>query len=121
GYFVTFFARVLAGVGVMNDVTARLGGVPGFLRGIDFRQDAESVARWLQDRMPVVYTDEVHLNSIARITKIKFNENSKRPAWFNALPEANHNEMIGFMQQFGKFGLLYLHDPASHPRIRQRF
>ena len=59
--------------------------------------------------------------SVARIAKIKFNENAKRPAWFNSLPEANHNEMIGFSQALGAFGLLYLHDPDSHPRIQHRF
>jgi glucose/mannose-6-phosphate isomerase len=60
--------------------------------------------------------------SIARTAKIKFNENAKRPAFFNGLPEANHNEMIGFSNNaIGDFGILYLHDPASHPRIPERF
>jgi glucose/mannose-6-phosphate isomerase len=69
----------------------------------------------------VVYTDQAYVQSVARIAKIKFNENSKRPAFFNALPEANHNETIGFRKDLGRFGILYLHDPASHPRVRLRF
>jgi len=121
GYMVTFLSRVLSQAGVMDDTRADLEAVVPFLRQVDTRTEAESVAFWLKDRIPVVYTDETHLMSIARITKIKFNENSKRPALFNALPEANHNEMIGFSKALGEFGLLYLHDPGSHPRIRHRF
>jgi glucose/mannose-6-phosphate isomerase len=122
GYFVTFLARVLEAAGALEAgaVTA-LQRLPPFLRGLEVRPAAEETARWLHDRIPVVYTDQSYLQSVARITKIKFNENSKRPAFFNALPEANHNETIGFSKDLGRFGILYLHDPASHPRVRLRF
>jgi glucose/mannose-6-phosphate isomerase len=121
GYFVTYFARVLAAAGVMPDVAPELASVQSFLGQIQVRKDAEDVAVWVKDRIPVVYTDERHLMSIARITKIKFNENAKRPAFFSALPEANHNEMIGYVRELAKFGALYLHDETSHPKVRQRF
>ena len=122
GYFATYFARVLSAAGLLDDPTAELESVIGFLRGANIRPAAEEFARWLGPRIPVVYTDEIHRMSIARTAKIKFNENSKRPAFFNGLPEANHNEMIGFSNKgVGDFGILYLHDPASHPRIRERF
>jgi glucose/mannose-6-phosphate isomerase len=121
GYFITYFARVLAAAGLMPDADAELEAVVSFLGGIQVRPQAEEIAIWLKDRIPVVYTDERHLLSIARITKIKFNENAKRPAFFNALPEANHNEMIGYVKPLAQVGALYLHDESSHPRIRQRF
>ena len=85
------------------------------------RPEAADLATWLGDRIPVIYTDDGHLMSVARIAKIKFNENAKRPSFFNAFPELNHNEMIGFTVPLGKFAALYLHDPASVPRIRKRF
>ncbi|UCE61449.1 MAG: hypothetical protein JSU63_06810, partial [Phycisphaerales bacterium] len=122
GYTVTFLARILSDAGILANPQTELAGVPAFLRKVEIRPEAEGIAAWLANRIPAVYTDERHLTSIARVTKIKFNENSKRPALFNALPEANHNEMIGFRNKdLGKFGLLYLHDPESHPRIRRRF
>ncbi|MGH8553717.1 MAG: SIS domain-containing protein, partial [Methylococcales bacterium] len=122
GYFVTFFARVLAAAGAMADVSSQLQTVRPFLRGIDFSEEAESMARWLQDKIPVIYCDEAYHLAIARTAKIKFNENSKRPAFFNCFPEVNHNEMIGFTTgTLGKFGILYFHDRSSHPRIQQRF
>ncbi|MDX6692875.1 MAG: glucose/mannose-6-phosphate isomerase [Blastocatellia bacterium] len=123
GYFATYFVRLLEAVNALSGALAQLAEVPSFLRGLaGVRSEAEDFAMWLENRIPVVYTDELHLTSIARIAKIKFNENAKRPAFFNALPEANHNEMIGFTRKgLAQFGLLYLHDPASHPRIRERY
>jgi len=121
GYNVGFLARLLHSAGVMDDPTAELGAIPGFLRKTDARPAAEKAASWLADKIPAVYTDETHVLSVARVTKIKFNENAKRPALFNAFPESNHNEMIGFSNGMARFGLLYLDDPASHPRIRRRF
>lgn len=121
GYLVTFLARLLSSANVLDDPQAELIAVPPLLREAEIRPAAESAAMWLRDRIPVVYTDQAHYESIARIAKIKFNENSKRPAFYNALPEANHNDMVGLTGAFAKFGLLYLHDPESHPCIRQRF
>jgi glucose/mannose-6-phosphate isomerase len=95
--------------------------VPPLLRGGAIVADADETAAWLADRIPVTYTDESHLLSVARVAKIKFNENAKRPAFFNALPEANHNEMVGFTKALGEFAILYLHDPDSHPRVALRY
>ena len=121
GYFVVSFARVLFEAGVMDDPRSALASVPGFLREVPIRKDAEETAIWINERIPVVYTDEMHLSSVARVAKIKFNENSKRPAFFNALPEVNHNEMIGFSKPLGNFAVIYLHDPDSNPKIQHRF
>ena len=122
GYLATYIARVLSSAGLLDNPMADLESVTGFLREAGIRPVAEEFASWLGSRIPVVYTDEVHRMSIARTAKIKFNENAKRPAFFNGLPEANHNEMIGFSNKsIGDFGILYLHDPASHRRIRERF
>jgi glucose/mannose-6-phosphate isomerase len=121
GFIVTYLARLLHAGGLMQDPRGILNAVPGFLRSVDVRPDAADVASWLGDRVPVVYTDDSHLMSVARIAKIKFNENAKRPSFFNAFPELNHNEMIGFTVPLGSFAALYLHDPASPPRIKTRF
>jgi len=121
GYTVTFLARLLHQAGNMEDPQSELESLPRFLRDADLRPDAEATAEWLRDKVPVVYTDEMHVNSVARVAKIKFNENAKRPSLYNAFPETNHNEMIGFGKAMVPFGIIYLHDPASHPRIRHRF
>jgi glucose/mannose-6-phosphate isomerase len=121
GFIVTYLARLLHAAGLMQDPTGTLRALPAFLRRVEVRPEAAEVATWLGDRVPVVYTDDSHLMSVARIAKIKFNENAKRPAFFNAFPELNHNEMIGFTVALGTYAALYLHDPTAPPRVKTRF
>lgn len=121
GYIVTYLVRVLADAGYANEPSERFGGLTSFLRGLDLRAEGEGLAREIAGRVPVFYTDDPHARSVARIAKIKINENAKRPAFYNALPEANHNEMIGFSRADTDFTILYFADPESHPRVHRRF
>ena len=121
GYFSTYVARVLQQAGILGDSLSKLERAASFLRHLDVRPDAERLASWIGNRIPLVYTDQMHENSIARIAKIKLNENSKRPAFYNVLPEANHNEMIGMAGSPGEYGLLFINNPTSHERIQKRY
>jgi glucose/mannose-6-phosphate isomerase len=125
GYFVTYLARLLSNIGILEKPEPVLENLLKFLKNKELRSklrsEAEEIAFWFSERIPVFYTDAKYERSIARIAKIKHNENTKRPAFYNCLPEANHNEMIGFQRPFGKFAFLYLRDPDSHPRIHLRF
>jgi glucose/mannose-6-phosphate isomerase len=132
GYFVSYIARLLDVAGLLPNVRSRFEGLPPFLieRKLEIRAYAEEIANWLEPKIPVIYTDDRYERSIGRIAKIKINENAKRPAFNNVLPEANHNEMISFSRPYGimgveglsaRFGFLYLKAPSSLPRIHQRF
>jgi glucose/mannose-6-phosphate isomerase len=46
-------------------------------------------------KVPLIYGQE-ETEGLARVSKIKFNENVKIQAFSNFFPEANHNEMVGF-------------------------
>ena len=82
----------------------------------------ETLGASLGGGIPVVYSSPCFETGLARIWKIKFQENAKVPAVSGCLPEANHNEMIGFDPVFsGQFVFLLLPDPWMHPRIRDRF
>ncbi len=65
------------------------------LKPAAFKLAGKKVARFLQNRIPVIYTAEQY-KSIAYNWKIKLNENTKIPAFYNCVPELNHNEMNGF-------------------------
>lgn len=122
GYFVTYLSRLLADVGILKSPEPELERLVHFLGGLsEIREQAEEMAFWIGDRIPLFYTDAKYERSIARIAKIKHNENAKRPAFYNSLPEANHNEMIGLTGKFGKFACIYLADPKSNPKIHKRF
>jgi len=74
----------------------------------------------LSQATPVVYAAS-QFETVARIWKIKFNENSKTPAFWNVFPELNHNELVGWTDRRGPFHLVLLRDKADLPAIEKRF
>ena len=59
----------------------------------------------------------------ARRWKGQLNENAKTPAFFNELPELDHNELAGWETNPGVAGravLVLLDDPAGDERLRRR-
>ena len=83
-------------------------------------EEGIQLANQLKNSVPVFYSSDPYW-SVARIAKIKFNENAKVPAFFNVLPEANHNEMVGYTTPNTTYTPIFLIDPQEDPRINQRF
>jgi len=54
--------------------------------------------------------------------KTQLNENAKVPAFAGELPEADHNEIVGWdgASRLGRFFAIFLEDPDQHPRTRHR-
>ena len=75
--------------------------------------------------VPVIYSSWRN-SALAYNWKIKFNETGKIPAFYNVLPELNHNEMTGFDVREGtralsqKFYFVFLKDTADRPRTQKR-
>lgn len=90
-----------------------------------FESNGKALAKLLKGYVPVIYSSADNW-AIAYNWKIKFNETGKAPAFYNVLPELNHNEMIGFdvrpstKELTRGFYFLFLKDPADHPRIQKR-
>jgi glucose/mannose-6-phosphate isomerase len=86
----------------------------------------KQLAEILWDKIPVIYSSESNL-PIAYNWKIKFNETTKIPAFYNILPELNHNEMTGFdfikttQSLNDKFHFVFLNDSSDHHKIKSRF
>jgi glucose/mannose-6-phosphate isomerase len=76
--------------------------------------------------VPIIYTSQRN-QGIAYNWKIKFNETGKIPAFYNVIPELNHNEMTGFdMKETTKyladrFYILMLVDEQDHEQNKKRF
>lgn len=121
------------GIGILLRLLSRLSlTVPGaeamLLRAVErlqtfmpaARQQGRQIAQELYGQTPVVYSAPA-MATVARIWKIKLNENAKTPAFWNVFPELNHNEMIGWTRRFGPFRLVMLLDAEDDPRILARF
>lgn len=96
------------------------------LKAADFLPAAQALAQKLIGHVPVIYSSRRN-QPIAYNWKIKFNETGKIPAFYNVLPELNHNEMNGFdatdtTRALGRnFHFIFLEDADDHPHIQKRF
>ena len=59
---------------------------------------------------------------VANRWKTQVNENAKMPAFAAELPEADHNELVGWesASEHGSTLAVFLEDSDQHPRVRQR-
>lgn len=95
------------------------------LKPAEFENFGRELAERLNGFVPVIYSSSKNL-SIAYNWKIKFNETGKIPAFYNVLPELNHNEMTGFDAKDAtkvlskNFYFLLLEDEDDHPQIKKR-
>ena len=120
GYFFGAFATILGNAGLLDEVPAALATLANGLRLVDLDETASGLAERLWDRIPVVYGTGAFTETAARVIKIKLNENAKMPAFFNALPEANHNELVGYTRLTGPFSAILLREPTlSAPMARR--
>jgi glucose/mannose-6-phosphate isomerase len=78
------------------------------------------IANKINGRIPIFYAD-FELRFAAMINKIKINENSKLPAFWNYYPELNHNEFNGFLNGRPKdFIFISLGNKDGHHRNQKR-
>ena len=80
----------------LEALAERLG--PGMPRP---HNDAKELAWRIGDRTPVIWGAEGIGSVAAARWKTQLNENAKVPAWSSALPELDHNEVVGWRSSFG--------------------
>ncbi|PIP68967.1 hypothetical protein COW91_01915 [Candidatus Nomurabacteria bacterium CG22_combo_CG10-13_8_21_14_all_32_8] len=91
----------------------------------DYESEGKILAQKIKSHIPVIYASNHNL-SLIYIWKIKLNETGKIPAFYNVLPELNHNEMTSFdiqdsTRELGdKFYFLILKDSKDNPKILKR-
>lgn len=123
GYQVGILTQILANLGLAAEgavpALERLG--PHLTAVMDAtRKQGEALVQALKNATPIIYASS-RFRDVARIWKIKFNENAKTPAFWNVFPELNHNEMIGWTFAHGPFHVILLRDSEDHPRVVRRF
>ena len=82
---------------------------------------AESLADALDGTFPVIYGSDL-TGPVAYRWKTQINENAKQPAFWHAMPEMDHNEIVAWAEGSGAqgFSAIFLLDRDQHPRQRQR-
>ena len=95
-------------------------------RGEEFsaeKNQAIQIAEQIIGFIPVIYSAEF-LSSVGYRFKCQVNENSKLHAFYNTIPEMNHNEIIGwesYQEKQFQTKVIFLLDKEYHPQNRKRF
>ena len=83
------------------------------------------LAQQLQGRLPLMYSDQ-RWEGVGLRWKGQFNENSKSHAFYQALPEMSHNEIVGWERLEGTqtfypaLSMVFLKTGYDHPRVTRR-
>ncbi|HJS26211.1 MAG TPA: bifunctional phosphoglucose/phosphomannose isomerase [Actinomycetota bacterium] len=86
------------------------------------RNPAKDLARAIGDRVPVVWGAEGIGSVAATRWKTQFNENAKVPAFASAIPELDHNEVVGWSAGRGEgFALIALRHDGEPADVAARF
>ena len=119
GYYIVGILQLLKNCGLINDkIDEVLVNANNLEQNLN-EEKAKELAKKLMNNVPIVYGTDV-ISSLARISKIKFNENSKIQAFWNNFPELNHNEMVGFTNIIMKPFFLILQSKFCDPRNKKR-
>ena len=87
------------------------------------KNPAKAMAKALLERLIVVYGSGIY-TSVARRWKTQFNENSKVAAFYEALPEAHHNGVVGLSLPAGikdRTSAVLLQPHGLSPRMELRY
>lgn len=123
GNFVAAILQILITAQKIPDCTTHVCDhiVPQIYKDIvSFEENAKVIAQNLVGKTPIIYASE-EFKSLAMVWKIKINENSKVPAFWNYFPELNHNEFVGFTNAQAQFAVMILRNAQDHPRNLLRF
>jgi glucose/mannose-6-phosphate isomerase len=101
------------------------GSLKKILQPKELEQAGKELAEKLKGSVPVIYTSNRN-KAVAYNWKIKLNETGKIPAFYNVLPELNHNEMTGMdvkdttRDLSQKFYFIFLRDSEDDERNIKR-
>jgi len=123
GYLFSVLSTILTNCGVIDDISEDILNTAEELekRNSELEKEGKILAKKMAGKIPIVYASN-NFKVAARIWKIKFNENSKIPAFHNYFPELNHNEMVGFTDKkmVGEFHIVIIKDKQDHARTQKR-
>ena len=123
GYIFSVLATILTNCGIIEDVSAEILNTAEELKKLNgtLEKKGKALGKKLVKKIPIVYASD-NFKAAARIWKIKFNENSKVPSFYNYFPELNHNEMVGFtgVKKSSNFAVIIIKDKNDHERTLKR-
>lgn len=119
GYFIGGILQILHNCNLISDKQAEVVTAANTIESSLDEAYAKELAKRIEHKVPVIYATDNN-RSLAEISKIKFNENSKTQAFHNYFPELNHNEMVGFTNVVMPLIFLIFQSQLTHTRNLKR-
>jgi glucose/mannose-6-phosphate isomerase len=132
GYSLLPLLAIMQNLGIISDKSAEVDSMVRSLETLceSWQEDtsiehnqAKKLALKLDGKLIVIYGSGI-LADVARRWKTQINENSKSWAFFEVLPELNHNAVIGYRYPPSlreQLFVLMLRCPSLHPRTLIRY
>lgn len=133
GYLFLPMVAIFQKLGLVEDATSEIQELIEVLKELrlelaleqpEEKNLAKQLARRFFGHIPVIYGTCNNSETVAMRWKGQINENSKAMAYYNILPELNHNEIVGTEKPetlLKKIQLVYLRDSKDHLRVQKRF
>ena len=118
GYSLVQLFFVLAHYGIISrDFESQLEAAAKLISDKQdaIKETAEGLASFLHGRIPVIYSDRAY-EPIAVRFRQQLNENSKVLGWQHALPEMNHNELVGWAGGNDQLAVVFLRNSDDFDR-----
>lgn len=112
-------AKILSNGGIIPDESKNILNLEKKINPPALEAPGKKLAQKLKGKIPVIYSS-LPIRPLAYIWKIKLNESSKIPAFYNSFPELNHNELSSFASRPEKLFVIILKDSKDEPRILKR-
>ncbi len=81
--------------------------------------EAKSLSERLHKKMPIIYS-ESSLEGVSVRFRQQINENSKMLCWHHAIPEMNHNELVGWRTKDEDLAVVIFRTEADYYRNQER-
>lgn len=121
GYQLNALVKIFMAYGLLTySAQNEIEEMPDKINPAQMENEMKLLCPKMANKIPVIYSSRPN-EILAKIFKIKINENSKIPAFFNVFPELNHNEMVGWTKNLGPFYFIFLRDANDPPSIKERF
>jgi glucose/mannose-6-phosphate isomerase len=114
-YYMEFYN--IAPLTVKKDLAAAINLING--EEADTLIEAERMSSHLKGRIPAIYAVSEYLGVAARWRQ-QFNENAKMLSWEGAVPEMNHNELVGWEGGSNSYAAIFLRNSTDFKRNQKR-
>jgi len=133
GYSLSALLTALESMGLLAGVQESLREAVGLLKGLraeygtanpEEKNAAKRIAHSLHGKIPVLYGSAGIMESAALRWRTQIAENAKNLAFHHALPEMNHNELVGWVfpgEALSGIGVILLRDSGDHAQVQRRF